>query len=251
MRDVCDAVFAFGGDGTMLSAGRMLAGSQAPLIGFNLGNLGFLAEFSVDAIDETIDEFVGGTCRIVERTLLQATFPEESGKEPLVGLNDIVLDKRETRLMVNLDVTVNNDFLGRYTADGLIIATPTGSTAYALSVGGPVVVPGSEVTLLAPIAPHMLTARPVIVPDTALIEITPIRYGRVDESIHIIADGQNHHYLELPVKITISRHRHTLRLVKRTSHTYFDVLRAKLLWGRRPSLENGEGVTDSPSRGSF
>lgn len=243
MRDSCDAIIAFGGDGTMLSTGRMLAGSKAPLLGFNLGNLGFMAEFSVDAIDETLDEFIGGSCLIVERSLLEATFPEETGKSPLVALNDIVIDKRETRLMVNLDVTVNKDFLGRYTADGLIVATPTGSTAYALSVGGPVIVPGSEVILLAPIAPHMLTARPVVIPDSSKIEIIAVNSNQ-KESVHIIADGQNHHYLETSSKITIARHRHTVRLVKRASRTYFDVLRAKLLWGQRPSPEDRAGVTD-------
>ena len=106
------------------------------------------------------------------------------------------------------------------------------------------IVPDSEVILLAPIAPHMLTARPVVIPDTSFIEIIPMLNGDQNESVHIIADGQNHHYLETGSKIIIARHRHTLRLVKRTSRTYFDVLRAKLLWGRRPSLEDDEGVTE-------
>ena len=247
MRDRCDAVIAFGGDGTMLSTGRMLAGSDVPLLGFNLGKLGFLAEFSVDAIEETLDEFLHGSCRIVERTLLEVSFPDESGKESLLALNDVVIDKRETRLMINLDVKSDGDYLGRYTADGLIIATPTGSTAYALSVGGPVVTPDAEVFVIAPIAPHMLTARPVVIPDSATLEIVPTQYSEAKESIHVIADGQNHHYLELPSKITVKRHQQRLHLAKRASRTYFDVLRAKLLWGRRPSLDNDQGVTDPPS----
>lgn len=242
LRTECDAVFAFGGDGTMLSAGRLLAGSGVPLAGFNLGKLGFLAEFSVAGIEEMVDEFLGGSCRIVDRTLLEATFPDNPEKTPLTGLNDIAIDKRETRLMVNLAVHVDGDYLGTYSADGLIIATPTGSTAYSLSVGGPVVVPNAGVFVIAPIAPHMLTARPVVIPDSAMLEIIPVPHGAADESIHVIADGQNHHYLPLPSRITIRRHPATLRLVKRTSRTYFDILRAKLLWGRRPSL--GEDVTD-------
>lgn len=233
----CNAVFAFGGDGTMLSTGRLLAGSGVPLVGFNLGKLGFLAEFSVDAIAETLDEFLNGSCTIVERTLLEARIPSEPNKPPLIALNDIVIDKRGTRLMVNLAVSVNGDYLGTYNADGLIIATPTGSTAYALAVGGPVVVPSASVTVVAPIAPHMLTARQVVIPDTAELEIVPLPGENSDEAIHIIADGQNHHYLKLPTSILIIRHRHTVKLVKRTSRTYFDVLRAKLLWGRRPTLE--------------
>ncbi|MCE2503527.1 MAG: NAD(+)/NADH kinase [Chlorobi bacterium] len=247
MRETCDAVIVFGGNGTMLSTGRKLAGSNVPLLGFNLGKLGFLAEFSVEVIEETLDEFLEGSCRIVERTLLEASFPEDTGKTSLLALNDIVIDKRETRLMINLDVKVGGDYLGRYTADGLILATPTGSTAYALSVGGPVIAPDAGVFVIAPIAPHMLTARPVVIPDSATITITPTQYGGMGESIHVIADGQNHHFLELPSIIILKRHQHTVRLVKRASRTYFDVLRAKLLWGRRPSLDNEYDVTDTPS----
>lgn len=236
----CNAVFAFGGDGTMLSTGRLLAGTDVPLVGFNLGKLGFLAEFSVDGIEQTLDEYLSERCDIVERSLLEARVPDEPEKPPLIALNDIVIDKRETRLMVNLEVSLNGDYLGTYNADGLIIATPTGSTAYALAVGGPVVVPGASVTVVAPIAPHMLTARPVVIPDTAELEIVPIPSDNPDESIHVIADGQDHHYLKLPTRIVITRHPHTVKLVKRRSRTYFDVLRAKLLWGRRPALESEE-----------
>lgn len=247
----CDAVFAFGGDGTMLSTGRLLAGSGVPLVGFNLGTLGFLAEFPVDSIEATLDEFLAGTCSIVERSLLEARVPDSPEKPPLTALNDVVIDKRETRLIVNLAVYVNGDYLGTYNADGLILATPTGSTAYALAVGGPVVVPSANVIVIAPIAPHMLTARPVVIPDTAELVIVPIPKGDGDESIHVIADGQNHHYLELPTKITVTRHRHTVSLVKRASRTYFDVLRAKLLWGRRPTLENERDVTRNGDDGSL
>ncbi len=244
LRTECDLVFAFGGDGTMLSTGRLLAGSRVPLAGFNLGKLGFLAEFSVDAIEETLEEYLNGDCKIVERTLLEATMIGSPEKPPLIALNDIVIDKRETRLMVNLAVYVNRDYLGTYSADGLIIATPTGSTAYSLAVGGPVVVPSANVIVITPIAPHMLTARPVVIADSAELEIVPIPYRNTDDSIHVIADGQNHHYLPLPAKIVVTRHRHTVLLVKRASRTYFDVLRAKLLWGRRPRLENENNEND-------
>ena len=244
LRTECDVVFAFGGDGTMLSTGRLLAGSGVPLAGFNLGKLGFLAEFAVEAIEETLDEYLNGECRIVERSLLEATPANDSDKEPLIALNDIVIDKRETRLMVNLAVYVNNDYLGTYSADGLIVATPTGSTAYSLAAGGPVVAPSASVFVITPIAPHMLTARPVVIPDSATIEIVPVPHNKTTDSVHIIADGQNHHYLSLPTKIVVARHRHTVRLVKRASRTYFDVLRAKLLWGRSPRLEGDENVTN-------
>ncbi len=238
LRDRSDAVIAFGGDGTMLSASRFLAGSDVPLLGVNLGKLGFLAEFSLDSLEQTVDELLDGQCKIVHRSLLKATFPDDPDLEPLIGMNDIVVDKRNTGLMIRLETYVNGDFLGAYNADGLILATPTGSTAYALAVGGPVVAPNSRVTVIAPIAPHMLTARPVVVPDDAVIDIYPVSPHNQEETAHVYADGQTHHYLPMPTKISVTRYDYTACLVKRTSRTYFDILRAKLLWGREPILNN-------------
>lgn len=221
---------AFGGDGTMLGASRMLAGSGIPLLGVNLGKLGFLAEFSVASVAGTIDDLLAGRCRIVERSLLQATFPDLPQQEPLIALNDIVFDKRGAGLMMQMETFINGDFLGAYRADGLILATPTGSTAYSLAVGGPVVVPSAQVIVMAPIAPHMLTARPVVVPDTAVIEVCPIAQHD-GETATIIADGQLYRNLPMPLRVCITKHQYTAALVKSGATTYFDVLRAKLLWG--------------------
>lgn len=226
---------AFGGDGTMLATSRTLAGTGIPLLGVNLGKLGFLAEFSVETLEQTIDELVNGACHIVDRALLCATFPDDPSQEPLIGLNDIVIDKRGAGLMLQLETYINGDYMGTYNADGLIVATPTGSTAYALAVGGPVVTPNAQVTVIAPIAPHMLTARPVVVPDTAVIDIYPVTH-RGDRMAHIYADGQEHRNLPMPTRVSITRHDKVACLVKRTSRTYFDILRAKLLWGREPVL---------------
>lgn len=238
MRERANVVVAFGGDGTMLAASRVLAGSGVPLLGVNLGRLGFLAEFSVDALEEMIDELLTGRMRTVERGLLQATFPDDPDVAPLIALNDIVIDKRDSSRMVELETWINGDFLGTYRGDGLIFATPTGSTAYALSAGGPVVTPSCDVTVIAPIAPHMLTARPVIVPDRSIIEIVPrLVHGVGREAVHIYADGQVDRNIPLPTRVRITRFEHTACLVKRTSTTYFDVLRAKLLWGREPVLK--------------
>lgn len=228
-------VIAFGGDGTMLSAGRSLAGTDIPLMGVNLGKLGFLAEFSVNELEETVAEVLKGEYRIVRRTLLQATFPDDPGLEPMTGLNDIVIDKRDGALMLRLDTSINGDFLGSYSADGLILATPTGSTAYSLAVGGPVVIPSARVVVIAPIAPHMLTARPVVVPDESVIEVLPSSH-RTDESVRVYADGQITRSLPMGHRLRVTRNPAAVSLVKRISTTYFDVLRAKLLWGREPVL---------------
>ena len=235
MAERAEAITVFGGDGTMLANGRRFAGTDIPLVGFNLGRLGFLAEFSVEEIPATIDALLGRDYRVVERTLLQADI--EGDAEPLLGMNDLVITKPETRLLVDLDVHVNGDLLGTYTADGLIIATPTGSTAYALAVGGPVVAPDTSVLVVTPIAPHMLTARPIILSDDAEIRITPTAGDSRDKGIRVMADGQNARYLSPSQSCTIRRHEKTVSLMKSARRTYFDVLRAKLLWGRRPQLE--------------
>jgi NAD+ kinase len=236
LRDRAGVVVAFGGDGTMLATSRFLAGSGVPLLGVNLGRLGFLAEFSVDALEEMIDELVEGRTRTVERGLLRATFPDNPEIEPLVALNDIVIDKRDGSRIVQLETWINGDFLGIYRGDGLIFATPTGSTAYALSAGGPVVTPSCNVTVIAPIAPHMLTARPVVVPDSSTIDVIPTTTGPIRDGVQIYADGQVQRNIPAPTRVTITRYEFNACLVKRTSTTYFDVLRAKLLWGREPVL---------------
>lgn len=236
LRARATVVIAFGGDGTMLSTGRLLAGSQVPLLGVNLGKLGFLAEFSNENLAKTIDDYVAGRCRIVERALVEATFPDDPELEPLIGMNDIVIDKRDGSLMLRMETRVNGDYLGTYNADGLIVATPTGSTAYALAVGGPVVVPSAKVLVLAPIAPHMLTARPVVVPDAATIEVRVQSHRDESERVRVYADGQTLRLMPIGSRVVISRHAHSAYLVKSTSTTYFDVLRAKLLWGIEPTL---------------
>lgn len=246
MREEASVVIAFGGDGTMLATGRMLAGSGVPLLGVNLGKLGFLAEFSLNEVQSAVDDFVAGRCRIVERSLLEATFPDVPGLEPMLGLNDIVIDKRDGSLMLRLDTRVNGDYLGTYNSDGLIVATPTGSTAYALAVGGPVVVPSARVLVVAPIAPHMLTARPVVLSDASVIEIRPQSH-RAGEDVRVLADGQVERLVPLGSCIRVTRHAACVSLVKRTSTTYFDVLRAKLLWGIEPALNIGRPATGGES----
>jgi NAD+ kinase len=236
-RERSDVVIAFGGDGTMLSTSRLLAGSGVPLIGVNLGKLGFLAEFSVEDLEETVDCYLNGECRVVDRSLLRATFPDNPELEPLVGLNDIVIDKRDGALMLRLETSINGDYLGTYNADGLILATPTGSTAYSLAVGGPIVIPSAKVVVIAPIAPHMLTARPVVVPEDAVIEVRATSHRR-DDNVRVYADGQEQRIVPMRARIVITRSEHSACLVKRTSTTYFDVLRAKLLWGIEPVLKN-------------
>jgi len=154
----------------------------------------------------------------------------KSGRQKqFFGLNDIVIDKSGSSRVIDLQTFVNGEYLNTYTADGLIVATPTGSTAYSLATGGPIVVPESRAITLSPIGPHTLTARPVIVPDDSIIRIV---VERAAKQVHITADGQVEEHLRPPVEILVKKANYSVKLIKRPDRSYYDILRAKLMWGR-------------------
>ena len=165
----CDIVISLGGDGTILRLARQVAEKGTPILGVNLGKLGFLAEVSLDDLDACLAEVLKGDYFIVDRMMLQAT----TSKNPksYLALNDIVVDKFGTSRVLDLETFVNGEYLATFTGDGIILSTPTGSTAYALANGGPIVTPHNRSITISPICPHTLTARPVIVPDDSLIRI--------------------------------------------------------------------------------
>lgn len=222
-----DMVIALGGDGTMLAAARLVGETGVPILGINLGKLGFLSEVAPEEMEQAVGEIISRQYRIEKRLVLEATVVQAGGKV-LFGLNDIVVDKARSSRLIDVEVYINEAFAVNYRADGLIISTPTGSTAYALSSGGPIVVPTSTVIGITPISPHTLSGRPLIVPDTDTIRVlTKAQMGEV----LISADGQEEALLQPPVEVLIKRARHTVNLVKRASGSYYDLLRAKLFWG--------------------
>lgn len=223
----CDIVVAFGGDGTILAVARTVGELQKPILGINLGKLGFLAELAPEDIDQEIGELLAGKYVVEERLVLQAKSPSLPGKV-YHAVNDIVVDKSRSSRMINVETHIDSAFAVTFRGDGLIISTPTGSTAYALSNGGPIVMPTSGVIGITPIAPHSLSGRPVIVPDTSMIRVK-VR-AEADEVL-LSCDGQQISFFNPPVEVLIQRAPYALRLVKRTNRSYFDVLRAKLLWG--------------------
>ncbi|MFQ5799001.1 MAG: NAD(+)/NADH kinase [Bacteroidota bacterium] len=230
-----DLLIAFGGDGTMLAAARLVGVRGTPILGVNLGKLGFLAEISVEDLHTSIDEILQNHYIIEDRMVLEAMVAGSSTR--FCGLNDIVIDKSGLARVINLKTFVDEEYLVTYTADGIIIATPTGSTAYSLASGGPIVVPASRVITLTPISPHTLTARPVILPDTSTITV------EVDgkaKAVHVTADGQFEEVLSPPVTFRIHRGDYTVRLVKRMDRSYYDVLRTKLMWGRDVRLSGSQ-----------
>jgi len=222
----CDVLISLGGDGTMLAAARIAGAHGIPILGINLGKLGFLAEFSVNELQQCISDLVEGRYIIEERMVLQAE--SKADQKRYVALNEIVVDKGASARAVDLETYVNDDYLVTYAADGIIVNTPTGSTAYSLATGGPIVLPQSDVITINPIAPHTLTARPVIVPKNSVIRIS-VNAGPAP--VHITADGQVEGFYNLPAEFIVRQAPYTVKLVKRKNRTFYDLLRTKLLWG--------------------
>ena len=225
-----DMLVAFGGDGTILAAAREVGESGIPILGVNLGKLGFLAEVTPEELSTAIRDLQGGNFRIEERLVLEATSPSTS-ERVFHAVNDIVVDKSRSSRVIDLETHIDGDYAVTYRGDGLIISTPTGSTAYALSNGGPIVTPASRVIGITPISPHTLSGRPLIVPDTSTIRVI---VQSANDEVLISVDGQTQVPLRPPIELNVHKAPYPVRLVKRTDKSYFDVLRAKLHWGRNP-----------------
>ncbi len=218
-----DVVISFGGDGTILAASRALAQSDIPIMGFNVGRLGFLAEFSVLEMEQSINDLLKGNYRVLERTMLETNV----NGELIQVLNDFVLEKKDTSHMITIQAFVNGHYIADYRVDGLIITTPTGSTAYSLSCGGPILAPSSRVVCITPISPHSLTIRPLVVPDSNEIKLT---VNTIDEAVSLVADGQHKKALMNNDTIYIRHSEASIKLIKPLNSSYYDLLRKKLLW---------------------
>lgn len=222
-----DMIIALGGDGTILRTARFVGAYEKPIVGINLGKLGFLAEVSVDDLEGCFVDILEGRFMVEDRMMLQA---KGAGlPQTFVALNDIVLDKYGTSRVMNIETYVGKDYLATYAADGIIVSTPTGSTAYSLANGGPIVTPNCRAMTIGPICPHTLTARPVIVPEDSVITV---KIASAANKVHVTADGQLEKLFNVPLSITISKAPFRARLVRRTQTNYYDVLRKKLNWGR-------------------
>lgn len=227
-----DAVVVLGGDGTLLSASHVIE-RPIPVVGVNFGSLGFLTEVTIDELYETVESVLDGTYRYEERRMLRARV-ERARQEDVTGdvLNDVVITKAALSRIIELDVSVDGSFVSSFRADGLIVSSPTGSTAYNLAAGGPILHPHLPAIVLTPICPHMLTNRPLVVADDQAVEV---RIGSTREGeVHITFDGQRGFALEAGDLITVTRSPRALRLVKAPDRDYYEVLRTKLKWGGSP-----------------
>jgi NAD+ kinase len=229
-----DLLVVLGGDGTLLSVAdcAVKADVEVPILGVNFGSLGFLTEATLPELYPSLESALSGAARIEERMMLRATTIR--GGLPLpdhLALNDVVITKAARARMTDLSVFVGDEFVTRVKADGLIVATPTGSTAYNLAAGGPIVQPVVDAIVLTPIAPHMLTNRPIVIPASSIVRVQPMMAER--DELYVTFDGQAGYQLEAGDEVRISRAERRVRLLRPSPRSYFDVLRQKLKWNER------------------
>lgn len=225
-----DLIVAIGGDGTMLHAARMAAMADVPVLGINRGRLGFLADVGPEQMVQSLDDALGGRCQAERRMLLAAQILADGRPIDALALNDVVVAKRETGRMVDVRTWVNGAYVNTHVGDGFIIATPTGSTAYALSCGGPIVHPSLDAVVLVPVCPHTLSDRPIVVPAGAVVEIELA--DRFESRAQVVCDGIVLCDLDPGVRLRVERARVSATLLHPPGHDYYRILRSKLHWGR-------------------
>jgi NAD+ kinase len=226
-----DLLIVLGGDGTLLAAARLLGDRNVPILPVNLGGLGFLTSVTLDDLYPVLEQAVNGEARYSERVMLESRVMRK-GKvfHCSRALNDAVLNKAALARIIDLELRVNGEFVNTFKADGLIVATPTGSTAYSLSAGGPIMYPIVSAFVITPICPHTLSNRPLVIPDSAKIEIA---FAAGETPIYLTVDGQVGVELHTNDVVVLIAAAEKLRLVRPREKTYFSVLRDKLKWGER------------------
>ena len=222
-----DMVLSIGGDGTFLKAASRVGSRNIPILGINTGRLGFLADVSPEEMEDTFNDIYSNNYRIEDRSVLQVSCKEQELKGYPFGLNEIAVLKRDSSSMISIHTAINGAYLTTYQADGLVIATPTGSTAYSLSIGGPVIVPHSNTIAITPVAPHSLNVRPIVINDDW--EITLDVESR-SHNFLIAIDGRIETCRE-GSKLTIRKADYKIKVVKRQNHIFFNTLRNKMMWG--------------------
>lgn len=222
-----DIIFSIGGDGTFLSTAFKAKDYGTPIAGINNGKMGFLAEFSIDKLDELFLDIVNKNYILSQRLALESKCITNENKK-YYAINDIVIDKGGWPKMIEITVFIDDNYVSSFVADGLIIATPTGSTGYSISTGGPIVYPHSEVITLTPIAPHTLTIRPIVLSSNQIIRLGIKSQHNV---VQINCDGQRVDHIKPPFKLEIKKSAKSLKIIQPNNSNYFDILRKKLLWG--------------------
>jgi len=227
--DASQLLLVLGGDGTMLAAARLAAPRRIPILPVNMGSLGFLTSFTLDELYPALEETLAGHASISQRVMLQADLVRSGSViDSQCALNDAVIHKGALARMIQLELSINSDFVCRYRADGLIVSSPTGSTAYSLSANGPIVHPSVEAFVITPICPHMLSDRPLVIQDSSCIEVG--LNGDV-ESVYLTIDGQRGIPMQPTDILRVRRAEQHLQLIQPPKKPYFEILRSKLKWG--------------------
>lgn len=227
MCEQCDLLVSIGGDGTLISLSRRSYRHHKPIMGINAGKLGFLTDIRLDEVEAFVAKLMAGSYRIDERMVIRAALRRGINEKVFFAFNDLVVTKNTTATMIHAKVTVDGKHLNTYYGDGLIISTPTGSTAYNLSAGGPIVFPLTKSFIITPICPHSLTQRPMVLPADFVIDLEVEEEGSV-----IVIDGQEVYDFRPGDRISISTATPGVRLIHRIERNYFDILRTKLGWGQ-------------------
>ena len=226
-----EGIIVLGGDGTLLSVVRLMGENQVPILGVNLGGLGFLTEITLDNLYKVLEGLIQGDYKCHRRMTLHIhVFRKGEMVANFTVLNDAVINKGTLARIIDLETTINGEYLTTFKADGLIISTPTGSTAYSLSAGGPIVYPSLQTIVITPICPHTLTNRPIIIPDDAVIKAT---LNSKNEEVILTLDGQVGFSLQFGDTIEVRKGGNAILLIESPYKSYFEVLRTKLRWGER------------------
>ncbi|HEQ99727.1 MAG TPA: NAD(+) kinase [candidate division Zixibacteria bacterium] len=223
----CNYIISMGGDGTMLATSRLVADTEVPILGINLGSLGFLTEQTPQDLELSLKRIQNGNFKLEKRMVLEARF----NKQKFFALNEFVVDKGKISRMISLSLSANGDYICSYNADGLIISSPTGSTAYSLAVGGPILNPKMRAMIASPIAPHSLASRPLIFPKDDILDV---RIDFSHEYAILTADGQVDTNLPTGSTVSIRVADHAVRLIRFPENSFYAVLRSKLHWGVLP-----------------
>ena len=225
-----DLVLVLGGDGTMIATARMMGATEVPVLGVNYGGLGYLAEFRIEELYTALESILAGDYRLDRRVMLDVEL-QRGDEQPTRNrvLNDIVINKSALARIIEIEAYLNQQFVNSFRADGLIVSTPTGSTAYNLSAGGPVIFPSMNAVVITPICPFTLSNRPIVVPDDAVIELC-LKTDR--EEVALTLDGQVGFPLQVDDRVIIRKSQTTFNIVQPMNRNYFEVLRDKLRWGR-------------------
>mgnify|MGYP000603138747 FL=1 len=222
-----DMVISIGGDGTFLKAASRVGKKNIPILGINTGRLGFLADVASNDIEDTLDELFKNYYKTEERTLLRLHTEDRVFHGYNYALNEIAILKRDTSSMVTIHTALNGEYLTSYQADGLVISTPTGSTAYSMSVNGPIIIPQSKNLVLSPVAPHSLNVRPLVIPDSFTITLGVESRNKY---FLIALDGRSEIF-PTGIQLRVSKADYTTKVIKRYNHTFYQTLREKLMWG--------------------